>query len=364
MGSNVKQNEALTQVINPSSATGGVLKLAEAGSPDSTDPGNTYYAYTWNFERLYARTLVTYNPAPGAAGTQLVPDLATGLGQVSTDGLTWTYHLKPGIKFEDGETVTSKDIKYAVERSANYTTELANGPTYFKNYLTDPNYPGAYNDPTPDKMGLSGITTPDDATIQFHLQQPFADFNYLVTQLETAPVPQAKDTGTNYQNHPLSTGPYKFQSFSQGKSLVLVPNPQWQQSTDTTRKQLNKEIDITFGVDPTDVDSRLINGSIDLDLQSDGLQPDGRSKALTELATEHRRGPGQPVVVHRPGQQGRAAGQRALPPGHRVRGGQGRRPDRLRRPARRWRHRQHGAAADRRRLHQVRRLRGADPAAR
>lgn len=280
-GAKVTQNEALTQVINPSNATGGVLKLAEAGSPDSTDPGNTYYAYTWNFERLYARTLISYNPAPGAAGTKLVPDLATGLGQVSPNGLDWTYHLKPGIKFEDGETVTSKDIKYAIERSANYTSQLSNGPTYFKNYLTDPNYVGAYSDTTPDKMGLSGISTPDDNTIVFHLQQPFADFNYLVTQLETAPVPPAKDTGTQYQNHPLSTGPYKFQSFSPGKSLVLVPNPEWKQSTDPTRKQLNKEIDVTFGVDPTDVDNRLLNGSIDLDLQSDGLQPDGRSKALT-----------------------------------------------------------------------------------
>jgi peptide/nickel transport system substrate-binding protein len=279
--SNVKQNEALTQVINPSSATGGVLKLAEAGSPDSTDPGNTYYAYTWNFERLYARTLLSYDPAPGAAGNKLVPDLATGLGQTSPDGLTWTYHLKSGIKFEDGEAVTSQDVKYAIERSANYTTVLANGPTYFLNYLTDPTYPGAYNDPTPDKMGLTGITTPDDTTVVFHLQKPFADFNYLVTQLETSPVPQAKDTGAQYQSHPLATGPYKFQSFTPGKSLVLVPNPQWQQSTDTTRKQLNKEIDITFGVDPSDVDSRLLNGSIDLDLQSDGLQPDGRSKALT-----------------------------------------------------------------------------------
>ena len=276
----VTQNEALTQVINASNSTGGVLKLAEADQPDSTDPGNTYYAYTVDFERLYARTLITYNPVPGPKGLQLEPDLATGLGQVSKDGLTWTYHLKSGIKFEDGETVTSKDIKYAIERSANYTTVLANGPTYFLNYLTDPTYPGAYNDPSPDKMGLTGITTPDDSTVVFHLQKPFADFDYLVTMLETAPVPQPKDTGANYQNHPLSTGPYMFKSYSAGKSLVLVPNPQWKASTDTTRKQLNKEIDITFGVNADDVDSRLLNGSIDLDLQSDGLQPNGRATAL------------------------------------------------------------------------------------
>ncbi len=278
----VSQNEALTSVVNPSTATGGILKMAESDQPDSTDPGNTYYAYTVPFERLYARTLLTYNPVPGAKGLQVVPDLATGLGQVSQDGLTWTYHIKPNITFEDGEPVITQDIKYAIERSANYTTVLPNGPVYFQQYLTDPKYPGAYNDPSPDKMGLTGITTPDNTTIVFHLQQPFADFNYLVTMLETAPVPPSKDTGANYQNHPLSTGPYKFENYQPGKSLTLVPNPQWKASTDSTRKQLNKEIDVTFGVNGDDVDSRLLNGSIDLDLQSSGMQPNGRAQALSD----------------------------------------------------------------------------------
>jgi peptide/nickel transport system substrate-binding protein len=276
----VKQNAALTQVVNPSNATGGVLKMAEADQPDSLDPNNTYYAYTNDFERLYARTLLTYNPVPGPKGLDLIPDLATGLGQVSPDGLTWTYHLKQGIKFEDGETVTAQDVKYGIERSHNYTSILNNGPTYFNQFLTDPTYPGAYSDNTPGKQGLTGISTPDDYTLVFHLSQPFADFNYLVTMLETAPVPPAKDTGTNYQNHPLSTGPYMFKNYQPGKSLTLVPNPEWKASTDPSRKQLNKEIDITFGVDADDVDSRLLNGSIDLDLQSDGLQPNGRATAL------------------------------------------------------------------------------------
>ena len=77
--------------------------------------------------RLYGRTLVTYRSAPGAAGIQLVPDLATSLGKVSDNGLTWTYHLKTGIRFEDGTTVTSQDVKYAIERT--YAKDvLPNGP--------------------------------------------------------------------------------------------------------------------------------------------------------------------------------------------------------------------------------------------
>ena len=60
----------------------------------------------------------------------LVPGIATSLGQVSANGLVWTYHLKPGLKFEDGTPVTSADVKYAVERTYDRAV-LANGPTYF-----------------------------------------------------------------------------------------------------------------------------------------------------------------------------------------------------------------------------------------
>jgi peptide/nickel transport system substrate-binding protein len=276
-------NAANTSVQNASDKSGGTLNLLESDTVDSTDPGNTYYAYTWDFERLYARSLLTFKAAPGNAGLQVVPDLATGPGQVSADGLTWTYHLKPGIKYEDGTTVSSKDVKYAIERSANFASDtLPNGPTYFANYLAPqtPPYPGAFKDTTPGKQGLQSITTPDDTTIVFHLAQKFSDFDYLVTSPETAPVPAAKDTGTNYQNHPLSTGPYMFKSYSPNKSLVLVKNPNWSASTDTTRKQLADTINVTFSVNQDDVDNRLINGSADLDLQGNGLQVNGRATVL------------------------------------------------------------------------------------
>src|SRR5689334_895049 len=73
---------ALNAVVNPSAHRGGTIIFDNSVSPDSTDPGNTYYAFTWNTVRLYGRTLVTYKSVPGAAGLQLVPDLATSLGKV------------------------------------------------------------------------------------------------------------------------------------------------------------------------------------------------------------------------------------------------------------------------------------------
>ena len=73
---------ANTSVVNPSTKTGGTVKYELSDAPDSFDPGNTYYAFMWNFSRLYARPLITFATKPGNAGLKLVPDLATSLGKV------------------------------------------------------------------------------------------------------------------------------------------------------------------------------------------------------------------------------------------------------------------------------------------
>ena len=100
-------NAAVTKVVNPSSHKGGTLTFGDSSTPDSTDPGNTYYAFMWNLTRLYTMPLMTYKSCPGKCGLQVVPDLATGPGVVSDNGLTWTYHIQPDVKFEDGTMVTS-----------------------------------------------------------------------------------------------------------------------------------------------------------------------------------------------------------------------------------------------------------------
>ena len=73
---------------------------------------------------------MTFKNCPGACGKTLVPALATAPGVASDNGLTWTYHIKSGVKFQDGTPVTSQDVKYAVERTFDRGV-LANGPNYF-----------------------------------------------------------------------------------------------------------------------------------------------------------------------------------------------------------------------------------------
>lgn len=146
-GSGPGYNAGVNEVVNKSDKKGGTLKLGDSDDFDSPDPGNTYYAFSQNIARQYGRALTTFKPAAGQESNEVVPDLATDLGQSSDGGKTWTYKLRTGVKYADGTTVTSKDVKYAVERS-NYTKELQLGPKYFKQYLVDnkPAYKGPYED--------------------------------------------------------------------------------------------------------------------------------------------------------------------------------------------------------------------------
>ena len=106
-----KFNAANGAIFNPSTKKGGTITYANSGDWDNLDPADTYYGYSWDFIRYYGRSLVMFKPAPGDAGTQLVPDLATSLGVPSDNAKTWTYHIRPGLKYSDGTTITTKDIK-------------------------------------------------------------------------------------------------------------------------------------------------------------------------------------------------------------------------------------------------------------
>jgi peptide/nickel transport system substrate-binding protein len=276
-------NAAINGVVNPSTKKGGTIIFDNSSGPDSTDAGNTYYAFNLNFTRLYATPLTTYKRCPGyTCGNTIVPGLATALGTASDGGKVWTYHLKSGVKFEDGTPVTSQDIKYAVERTFDRTV-LPNGPSYFASLLggNAASYPGPFKDRSKNLMGLTAITTPDASTVVFHLNKPFADFNYVVAFPQTAPVPPNKDTGTNYQLHPMSTGPYKFASNQVNKSYTLVPNPEWNPSWNPQVKQLASKIIVNLNVNANDIDNRLLAGDIQVDQAGSGVQAAARARILS-----------------------------------------------------------------------------------
>lgn len=273
-------NAAIDSVYNPSDKKGGIIKMAHSSDWDTLDPGETYYGFSWNFSRLYGRSLLMFRAAPGDASNELVPDLAEDLGEPSDGGKTWTYHIRKGVKYEDGTEVTAQDVKYAVLRSTDKET-FPNGPAYFEQFLDLPEgWKGPYK--TPDMNTDSAITTPDDYTIVFHLKQPFAGFDYLAQLTQTMPVPQDKDSGAEYRNEIVSTGPYKFQDLQPGKGFKLVRNDQWDPSTDPNRKALPDGYEVQLNVNADDIDQRLQTGDIDIDLAGTGVQPAAMSQVLSD----------------------------------------------------------------------------------
>jgi peptide/nickel transport system substrate-binding protein len=270
-------NAGISSVVNPSTQKGGTLIYDNSSTPDSFDPGNTYYAWVLNFDRLFAMPMFTYKSCPGSCGLQLVPDLATDMGTTSDNGLTWTFHIQSDVKFENGTVATAQDVKYAIERTYDRSV-MANGPTYYQALLTDPKYVGPYKDKSP--AGLTAIDTPNATTLVFHLQAPFPDLPYVLAFPSSAPVLPSADTGSNYQLHPLSTGPYMFKNYTLNKQLTLVPNPNWNPATDPNAKQLASQIIVNLNVNQADIDNRLIHGDIQVDSAGTGLAAAGRAQVL------------------------------------------------------------------------------------
>jgi peptide/nickel transport system substrate-binding protein len=273
----------LTGVVRPSTATGGTLKLITSYSSENLlDPAATYDQPSWNVQRMYLRKLVDYAPAPGDAGRRLVPDLATDTGQVSSDGRTWTFRLKDGVTFDTGAPITSKDVKYGIERSFDRET-FSGGPSYFVDLLDEgQDYPGPYKDSDPDKLGLRSVSTPDDHTIVFHLDKSYPDFRYVLALSIGAPVPRSADTGggKDFEKHPVGSGPYKVAEYTPGSSLHMVRNPRWNPATDTIHSALPDAVDLKIVSDQEQVESALLSGSADLDIAGSTLTDQTETKIL------------------------------------------------------------------------------------
>ncbi|WP_242611066.1 ABC transporter substrate-binding protein [Blastococcus saxobsidens] len=257
-------------VRSPSDVSGGTLRLV-APPIDSLDPQRSYLPGVWNLMRLYTRTLVTYSSEPGATG-ELVPDLATDLGTVSEDGLTWTFTLREGVRFETGQPITSRDVKYGIARSF-ASDVIVGGPTYVVDLLDDPGnpYPGPYSKEE-DDPDLTAVETPDDRTIVFRLRAPQPDFPYVMALPSSSPVPADADTRGEYGRDPVSSGPYAVTSVDPETGIRLDRNPQWDPATDGVRTALPDTVVVRTGLSGLERDQALLAGSADIDISGTGVQ--------------------------------------------------------------------------------------------
>jgi peptide/nickel transport system substrate-binding protein len=245
--------------------TGGKLTVLAVGDIQHSDCGQAYYQYDYFFCYATQRPLYSYKPDDGE---HMVPDLASAPPEVAADGKTVTVKIRTGVKFSPpvDRAVTSKDVKYAIERMFFNTVQTGYATLYFNDIK------GAKAGVKPGTT-ISGIATPDDQTIVFHLTKATAGVLAAgaLALPGTAPVPEewAKKfdakTPTTYGENQIDTGPYMVKNnaagksigWQPGKSLDLVRNPNWDKSTDYKPAYLD-EIQALSGNDDTTVASRRI----------------------------------------------------------------------------------------------------------
>ena len=214
-----------TVLPSPATHRGGTLTLIASLSQhdQATDPAVAYTVPMWQMLSITNDGLVGYRRADGPAGDTLVPDLAQALPRPADGGLTYTFHLRPSIRYSTGALVRPVDFRHAIERVFRL------------------NYPGGAAGlyaaiigagqcaRTPGHCDLArGIVTNDRAnTITFHLTAPDPDF---LSKL-AFPFADAVPAGTpDHLVEPAqlpATGPYLTQSFVPGHSWTLFRNPRF-----------------------------------------------------------------------------------------------------------------------------------------
>lgn len=179
-------------------------------------------AYDMYVVNLCYQPLLKYN-----ADNELVPELATDMPEVSEDGLTYTFKIKEGVKFSDGTDLTSEDVKFTwtVMADPSYT-----GPGA---YMVE-NVEGFNEYQKGDATELTGIETPDDYTVVFHIVEPQIDAISTFGTMSIASSEQYDykkgDTSAiekDQDKNVVGTGAYVLNSFDKSTGASFVRNKEF-----------------------------------------------------------------------------------------------------------------------------------------
>jgi peptide/nickel transport system substrate-binding protein len=243
---------------------GGTLTvLTNTGLTTTIDPAEAYYLDTMSVDsQLLTRSLTQYKYDPDKKQMVLVPDLATDLGQHNDDYTRWTFTIRDGVKFEDGSTVTAKDVAWGMQRCMDAATFPTGPCQYYSNvyFRGGSTYKGPYTAPDQKFRAIKV----DGNKLTILMDKPFPDMPYWGAFPANGPVPAGKDSDpTTYKKHPWSTGPYMIKTFNQSKELVLVKNPYWDPKTDPARTQYPDEYDFKLQQPSEKIDQVLLADSGD-----------------------------------------------------------------------------------------------------
>jgi ABC-type transport system substrate-binding protein len=244
---------AMAQDIKP----GGTMTVTYKDDVSTLDPAIGYDWQNWSMIKSLFDGLMDYKPGT----TELVPDLAESF-EVSADGLTYTFKLRHGVKFHNGRELKAADVKYSLDRVVQPETQSP-GAGFFDSIQ-------GFEDVSKGKAKeLSGVTTPDDYTVVFHLTRPDAPFLHKMALNFSHVVPreEVEKYGADFGKHPVGTGAFRMTEWTLGQRIVFERTP------DYFQKGLPHLDKIVFevGQEPVVALLRLQRGEVDI--AGDGIPP-------------------------------------------------------------------------------------------
>ncbi|HXB90283.1 ABC transporter substrate-binding protein [Mycobacterium sp.] len=184
------------QRVDLGDAASGTLVAAIAGEPDQLDPQKTSAHFSFEILENVFDTLVEPDE-----NLEMRPALAKSW-DISDDQLTWTFHLRTGVTFQDGSPFSANDVVYSYRRIIDQ--QLA--PAYRFNAVTD-------------------ISAPDPATVVIRVKQPTPNLLVDIGGFKGMAIVQRKNVESGaIATHPIGTGPFAFKSATSGDSVSLVAN--------------------------------------------------------------------------------------------------------------------------------------------
>lgn len=239
-------------------SSGSTLRMVTLASPDSLDPGVSWSSASWTLQVNLYNGLLTFKKETGVAGTELVPDIAEAMPEISPDGTTLTFRVRDNVNFGPpaNRPVLATDMKYTFDRLAKLPSQ---GNSFFSVIE-------GFDDVVAGKdTSVRGIVADDKArTITFHLTRADATFLYSLALPFSFAIPKgtpAQDLSLKTPTAP--TGPYMIESYDPQRSVKFTRNPAFKEWTKDSPNGNADNIEVQFKVSPDNAITRIMQGNAD-----------------------------------------------------------------------------------------------------
>jgi ABC-type transport system substrate-binding protein len=236
---------------------GGEIIVTYKDDIATLDPAIGYDWVNWSMIKSLFSRLMDYTPGT----TELIPSLAESF-EVAPDGLSYTFKLRPGVKFTNGRPIVASDAKYSIERAVDPKTQ-GPGAGFFGAIAGFEDFTAGKSD------GLAGIETPDDATVIFKLSRPDATFLHVMAINFASVVPKeaVEAAGGDFGKAPVGSGTFVLKEWTIGQRLVFERNPDYFAKDIPHVDKFTVEV----GQEPLVALLRLQKGEVDI--AGDGIPP-------------------------------------------------------------------------------------------